>query len=748
MPADITDGNVAVQEEMDFHLYLTKMLIHPCSQVLVLLIRLMAPKRAKFSTKSIALSLGCSLMLASQSMATGIDQLILDRVPVPTKRPDISKLISEAETTQPATQQTSSINTGQIAGLPLSDAPARPGSFDAGLKALSEKKPGVAIGIRKNLASKSIEHKVLSWMIALSGQSGIPSGEIQNAMNELRGWPAQTSMRRSFELAFAREGHGAHRTIDVLGTAEPESVEGGIALAKAYLAVGDGNKANAAIAPIWREEKLGNRTEKRILSAVGKALTRADHRFRMHRMFYRDRAKDGLRMGSLAEQVSLAKARAAVVRRNKKAGSLLNAVAASSKKDPGFLFAQIQQARRSGDAKQAAKLMLTAPKGKEQIVHPDEWWVERRLISREMLDLGDARTAYKIAANHSAESPSSIAEAEFHAGWYALRYLKDRTRARKHFENILKVSSRPISQARGYYWLGRAQSGLASRKFYQEAAKYPGTFYGQLALVELKQRKLGIQKTRPSGADRARFSSRELVRAIELLEKHDQDSRAGIIYRHLARTLNSPGELALLSARAEKTGNRPLALQVGKIAHGRGLEVDSLSWPVGAIPASAKTGTAGKALAYAVARQESAFNPAAVSPAKARGLLQLLPGTAKQVARQIGAKYSFKRLTSDPAYNVMLGSAYLDEQLNNFGNSYILTFAGYNAGPGRVRDWLEKYGDPRGKPLHQVIDWIERIPFTETRNYVQRVMENYQVYKARLGEGGFTLEKDLVRGRK
>ena len=635
------------------------------------------------------------LLLASpfDSGAAGIDQLLLENVPVPSKRPSIEAVINQPNVPLVPQQESPSVQIDRFKNLPVLKVKAASGNLKSGLEAISNKKLETAVAIRNGLAAGSLDRKILTWAIALSGNPTVPSGEIQKAKQSLHDWPGQKQMQQNFETAIARERYPARTTINILGASELASVEGGIALARAHLSLGDGKRANVAIAPFWRLEALDGKKEKRILSSVGKALTRSDHRFRMHRLFYRDRATGASRMGSLAEQVSLAKARAAVVRRSKKADKLLKSVAASSKKDPGYLFASIQQARRSDNPRLAAKLMLSAPTDSEKLVHPDEWWVERRLVSRAMLDVGDAKTAYTIAAAHSAESRPKIAEAEFHAGWYALRFLKDAQRARNHFNNILRVSSRPISQARGYYWLGRSHRGPSASRYYQEAAKYPGTFYGQLAMVELKKRRLAIRKPAPSASDRNRFASRELVKAIVRLENLNEDWRAGSIYRHLARNLNSPGELALLSLRAEKNGKLPLALQVGKIAYGRGLAVETLSWPTGAIPSSAKTGEAGKALAYAIARQESAFNPTAVSPAKARGLLQLLPGTAKQVARKAGVKYSFKRLTADPSYNIMLGSAYLDEQLDNFGNSYILTFAGYNAGPGRVRDWIERFMD-------------------------------------------------------
>jgi soluble lytic murein transglycosylase len=197
---------------------------------------------------------------------------------------------------------------------------------------------------------------------------------------------------------------------------------------------------------------------------------------------------------------------------------------------------------------------------------------------------------------------------------------------------------------------------------------------------------------------------------------------------------------------AERRGNHFLALKVGKIAAGRGLDIGALSHPVGAIPATADISGSGKALAYAIARQESEFNVSAVSSAGALGLLQLMPGTAQQVAKASGVPFSKARLTTDPGYNAMLGANYLGEQIGRFNGSYVLTFIGYNAGPRRASEWVGRYGDPRGKDIDTVVDWIERIPFTETRSYVQRVMENYQVYKMRL-TGSYDIEGDLINGR-
>ena len=247
-------------------------------------------------------------------------------------------------------------------------------------------------------------------------------------------------------------------------------------------------------------------------------------------------------------------------------------------------------------------------------------------------------------------------------------------------------------------------------------------------------------------ATRQRFANRELVKVIQHLTAAGRTSSVGLFYRHLADTLDDPAEIALLAAMAEKDGEYQIALQIGKTAAVRGMPVETLAFPTQAIPASTKMPKVEKSVVYAIARQESAFNPEAISRAGARGLLQLMPTTARHVAKTLGLPYSKARLTSDPAYNATLGAAHLGDLVDNFGGSYVMTFAAYNAGASRVAQWVKQHGDPRD-PKVDVVDWIELIPFTETRNYVQRIMENLQVYRARMGEPALVIEADLKRGK-
>ncbi|AUX75704.1 lytic transglycosylase domain-containing protein [Sinorhizobium fredii] len=668
-------------------------------------------------------------MLTSSALATET------RLPVPTKRPG-----SPAPASVVANEVTGAI---RAAITPVAS------DLKTGLDALSDRQPSEAMVVRNRMRAGTLDRHVLTWAIAVSGQKDIPSYEIAEAQRELHGWPGLRALRFHSERALYRENPSPADVVAAFGSSRPETAEGAIILARALVAEGKADAAAHHLRAFWLKEALDKETESKILSEFSSLLTPADHRRRMEMLLYRSRVEQAQRFSDLGKAQSLYRAWAAVVRGNGKAAALIEAVDASWRDNPAYLFLRVEYLRKQEKFEEAAELLALAPKDSNALVDAGEWWTEQRIVSRGLLDKGDFRGAYRVAAHHAAIDATDIVDAEFHAGWYALRGLEDPTTAARHFRKILATSNRPISASRAWYWLGRAAEAGGpgkSDEYFANAARYPGTFYGQLAAARLGRSALNVAYPSPTPEDRARLEDREAVRAIERLEAAGHGWRAESLYRALAEDLTDPGELAILSARAEKAGNHQLSLQIGKIAFGRGIDVAALAFPLGVIPTDANISGAGKALAYAIARQESAFNPAAVSAANARGLLQLLPATAKGVASRYGLAYSKDRLTSDAGYNATLGSHYLGEQIDRFGGSYILTFIAYNAGPGRVPEWLARYGDPRGKPIDEVVDWIERIPFEETRNYVQRVMENYQVYKSRLGQKA-DIVADLRMGR-
>ncbi|WP_297322293.1 transglycosylase SLT domain-containing protein [uncultured Bartonella sp.] len=694
-----------------------------------------------FLTKTILpLALGTGLL--TPTFAAELSSPVKN-APIPLARP----LAAAPKTTTPSKSDNTIVT----------NAIARPGniiatnSLKSGLDALYGKQVSTAITIRNSLPKNSLDRHILTWAIGVSGISGIPSSEIFNAAAELNNWPGMTVMRRNSERALTNEVNSPQAIINGFGNHIPVTAQGMAALGGALVETGQSARARQIVAPWWYKAKLNGQEEQLVLKKVGTALLPADHLQRMRVMLYANRISSAQRVASLANAQSLFNGVASVANNESNARQKLAAVDKNLRKDSLYLFAQIQYLRRSGQYDEATKLMFKAPKDAASLVDPDAWWIERRVLSREMLDLNKPKIAYQLAAAHSAENPTLAADAEFHAGWYALRFIGDQKAAMQHFSRIVQISSRPLTASRGYYWMGRTAETSGNRnsaiEYFRRAAHYGTTYYGQLAAARLGEQKLEIPYPKPTGDDRQRFETREPVMAIKRLEALGYSDRAGVLYRELGDELNSAGELAMLAVMAERKGDYYTSLKIGKSAVIRGMDVGSLSHPVGAIPETANISASGKALAYAIARQESEFNPNAVSGAGARGMLQLLPATAKAVAIKNAIAWQPEKLSSDAGYNATLGAHFLGEQLNRFNGSYILTFIGYNAGARRANEWIERYGDPRGQSVDWVVDWVERIPYSETRDYVMRVMENYQVYKARL-TGVADINVDLAAGRR
>ena len=596
-----------------------------------------------------------------------------------------------------------------------------------------------------------VDTRVIDWLVATSGSDKVPASRVAEIWRKLADWPGQTLLQIRFEQALVRDDPPAQAVIQAMAGRKPVTDSGTKLLARAYMAAGRKKDASDLVRWYWREAKFSDDMEASLRKDFGTFLTAADYKARMDRLLYEEQSSAAIRNSRYLDKSEQALAAAVVaVSDRKSADKLMAAVPAAKRSDPLYIYSKIRLLRRAEKFADAAALMLSAPRD-PKLIDGDAWWVERRIVARALLDRGDPRTAYRIAASHSAESSAPIAEAEFHAGWFALEFLNDPATAKKHFAVIQTVSSMPLSQSRAEYWLGRtaekAGDMAEATAQYRRAGAYATTFYGQLALAKLGTKKLALAiPNLPGDTVKARFDSREFVQVIRRLDAANRSDRTYIFYRALAEQLSDPAELALLAGMAESDGNHQLALQIGKTAASRGLPVDTLAFPTSAIPSSAKTKVE-KPMVYAIARQESAFNPGAISSAGARGLLQLMPATAKQTAKAVGLPYSQARLTSDPAYNATLGAAHLDDLFDGFGGSYVMTFAAYNAGGSRVRAWIEAYGDPRD-PKVDVVNWIERIPFSETRNYVQRIMENMQVYRARLGSPELTIVSDLKRGKR
>jgi len=560
-------------------------------------------------------------------------------------------------------------------------------------------------------------------------------------------WPSTPLIRRRAEEALLNARRPAARVRAFFADRPPVSGAGRIALALALKADGSEKEAASLVRQAWREDNFGPELESRLLQEFPDALGAADHRFRMERLLFKENWGGAMRAASRAGESysSLVKARMAAFQGGKKAEKAFGAVPASLRSDPSYLFTRSLYLRRKNKLTDAAQVMAQAPQDPDQLVDGDAWWNERRLIARALLDKGDARTAYSVASHHGAETPSQRIEAEFHAGWIALRFLEESSTAARHFAEAASIAATPISVARAAYWEGRAAEAAGAsadaRRFYQRAADKPITFYGQLAREKLGQPVRLRAPERLDDEGRAAFEALIPVQAVRLLQTIGETELAIGLYGDLAQNLKDVTQLQALGEIAAESRNPRASLVVGKTAVQRGFPLDVYAYPTNGVPPFNSVGDqVDPAVIYAIARQESGFNPKALSSAGARGLMQLMPATAKRTAERFKVGFDLKRLVEDPAYNATIGSAHLGELMEDWGGSHILAFASYNAGGGNVMKWIKAYGDPR-KPQVDPIDWIERIPFGETRNYVQRVIENVAVYRLRF-EGS-----DPERGR-
>ncbi len=433
----------------------------------------------------------------------------------------------------------------------------------------------------------------------------------------------------------------------------------------------------------------------------------------------------------------------------------LDAVPPTLRGHASNLLARAQVLRRQEKLGEAMAALFRLPRAADQIADPDEFWTERRVMLRRLLDRGDAAGAYRVAAEHAGLGPSRRAEAEFHAGWIALRYLKRPQIALAHFDESRQAAELATAKARADYWRGRAiEDGAVANEpapeAYAAAAAFPATYYGQLAAGRVGSEALHLPATEASDMDRVMAQASPAGQLIQLLLDADLKEFAQPLAIEFARTAASAAQVDAVADLFVRLGDAPAVLAIGRAATARGLPLEQHAFPTFGIPRYVPLpGSEDKAMVYAIARQESAFNPRAVSSADARGLMQMLPSTAARTASRFKVPFSPDRLLSDPSYNAMLGAAHLGELMEETKGSVVMAFASYNAGGHRVREWVQAFGDPR-KPEVDVVDWVERIPFYETRHYVQKIMENMQAYRARFAgnRSALLIEADMERGRR
>lgn len=544
--------------------------------------------------------------------------------------------------------------------------------------------------------------------------------------------------------------------LDFYDIRDPITGEGKLQLARAQFASGAPDAALAHLKDAWINHAFTLPDEQRLLANYGGRLSADVHAARADRLLWERQVSTARRVFSRlhADDRRRAEARAALLLGGADGQRHYNNLSADDRADPGVMLAAVRYFRRMEEEPRAIAIVRSAPTDAAALRRPDSWWYEQNLLMRWALKNRQYSDAYAMASHHGLEpGGAEFAEAEFNAGWIALRFLNDPARAEQHFAALTVGVNAPISLSRGWYWLARAAEAKGEAEVatarYAKAAEHIYTFYGQLAAEKIGGGALAQSfelSTPASAEEKARFGSRPAVAALRMLTDL-KDDRAFLIFAyHIDDQLESRGEFRELADLALRMNAPHVAVRAGKVAVRAGAFAPDIAYPEIAVPGAAAKFAPAEVI-LGLSRQESEFNPRAYSRAGARGVMQLIPTTAQATARKEGLRYNRAALLDDPHYNMTIGSAHLSHLIDRFGGSWIMTFAAYNAGPHRVDQWIAAYGDPRGAGVDP-LDWIEQIPFEETRNYVQRVLENSQIYRSRLTKGAIAgvLARDIERG--
>lgn len=563
-------------------------------------------------------------------------------------------------------------------------------------------------------------------------------------------WPGLAQLRVKAEVAVARSTTPS-RVLRWFGTDDPATADGVVALVRALRAEGRDADAAALLVRVWPTLTLDDAGQAMVLAEAGDTLGPAQHRTRLDHLLWQDRRSEARRMLTLVgdDWRKLADARLALREDRDGVDRVVAAVPRALAEDAGLAHARFDWRARKGRTDGALEILRARSVSAKALGRPEAWAGRRASLARAALRQGKGALAYELAAGHRMERGADAADLEFLAGFAALRFTRDPASALRHFETLRRLVGTPISISRAEYWQARALEALNrpddARAALTRAAEHQTAYYGLLAAEALGQPLDAALATPPPLPDwrKGAFLNSSVTEAALLLYRAGDQALARRFLLHLAEGKTAPDDLAAIGAFALAKGDAHLAVLLGKQAAGRGIILPGVYFPEpDVLPPDLAVE---RPLALAIARRESEFLPEAVSPAGALGLMQLMPGTAKLMAEKLRVPHRPAALTTDPAYNARLGAAYLAHLAEEFGPSLALRAAGYNAGPGRPRAWVSELGDPRRAAV-DVVDWVEMVPFTETRTYIMRVAEGVAIYAARQSPGEPVAISALLRG--
>ncbi len=591
-----------------------------------------------------------------------------------------------------------------------------------------------------------VSQKLLYWLGILRDPDQFTPQELIAFLSTHSHWPHHEKLCRKAEGIISQKG-SSHEILTWFRKHSPQTPAGVISYGNALLSLNEKEKATHLIINAWRTMAFTKSEEKTFFFSFKSLLQEKDHAARLQFLLWDENVEEAKHFLPYVPKGirKVAEIRIAILKKNAKALQSEKPLDIKLSLDEGLLYEIAKWHRKKKEFQEAAQILL---KARVSAAHAQHWWKERNYIAREFIALNQYQAAYQLLKNHRLKpGTEDFANAEWLAGWLALRFLNQPKEAQHHFETLFANVEGAVSKARGAYWMGRThehqgQIDLAG-KWYRKAAKYKTIYYGQLAAAKLQEKPYPCLATTSKATleEKKRFEQKDLVKAAHILKGLGKGASHELskFLLHIAGQAKTKGEKELAVYLSCSLSPYDVVWAAKKAGYSEPVILKK-AYPVCMIPQKGQK-IPEKALVMAVAYQESRFNPTVQSSAGAMGLMQLIATTAAAEAKRLGVKHSESKLY-DPTHNLLLGSSHLSYLLNNFASSYILTIAAYNAGPNPVKRWLTNFGDPRNGNV-DVIDWIEMIPYSQTRDYVMRVLENVTNYRSMEGQPKKTLIDDL-----
>jgi soluble lytic murein transglycosylase len=604
------------------------------------------------------------------------------------------------------------------------------------IQLMEKRQWSAALSQSKKAKDKSI-HNFIQWRHLLTTDNQASFYDYLSFIERNENYPRIGRIRYLAEHKLSTDKISPKKIIEWLGSEGPLSGYGKLILGESLILTGDLAKGRTLIKEGWITAELNRSDMKFFRKKYKKYLNADDYIKRADYLAWEGKFWDLKRMLRYLpkDYELLYTARQILMSKSYGVDNAIKNVPAKLKNDAGLNYDRLKWRRKRGRVDDSLEILFKVPNDKNYLVRPDKWWKERAIMARALIYKKKYETAYKIASKHSLDKSVEFADAEWMSGWIALSFLDDPILAIDHFNNFYQNVSYPISLSRGAYWLGRSYEKIGdkeqSKQWYNEATKYLSTYYGQLAFLKIKPNEtfeLDEQAIVPNEYKKY-FYKKELVRIIHLLDELNKDKYTKHILKHLANDNIESGSEILAAELATNISRYDFAIQISKIASYQKRFHNNFNYPIMSTPKFVNGRKIPEnAFILSLIRQESEFDMRANSHVGAQGLMQLMPYTAKLVAKQAKLPYSKSSLTSDPEYNINLGSHYIAGLILQYDGSYPFAIAAYNAGPKRVKYWKKINRDPQKKQV-DFVDWVELIKFKETRNYVQRVLENYNVYR-------------------